>query len=916
MKHFGIPRAVFFAAMLLIVPLLGCEGDTGPAGRAGTSTGTVTGSVTIDSPGAPADGEPLEGVEVTPDPDPEGAAATTDANGNYSLTLPTGNYALTFEKNNFTTLATSVSALAGQTTTADAALAPTSGVIVEAVDDVSAQPGEAVDLSVTTEILDGSTAPTFLWEQAGSVAVTILNAATATPTVILPGLEAYRTELFRVIDEPPITADELPPNVPVPEEPFPAGLQDRFGVQGVNPFALEEAGLVKLKVTVTTSSGSFEDEVEIHTGLPWKTQAGIRTVPVDVPVLLHGKEQPAYDWQLTAAPTGSSLALGSTAFTNASSQNPDFTPDAVGIYEVSEINNGTPAATLDIFAGEWVGVITGQDVDGRPLWDDGCKFCHNDTIAPDNFTPWKDSGHAEIFKDNLNGSFYSTSCFVCHTVGFNTDASNSGVDDQPDYQTFLDLNLFFAADPDNWKNLFTPVFNVPDTGRLTNIQCENCHGPQSTGAASAHGAGNPPGEPRVSISSDVCGVCHGEPLRHARFQQWQLSGHANYELAIDEGVDEDTGFARSCVLCHTANGFIEWSKLDFNPDSATEDAVIAAVNSSVVVSLEDEIHPQTCPACHNPHNPGSESGDPSNATVRVSGSTSELRAGFTAAGVGRGAVCMTCHNTRRGLRNDQDAFVFPGARSPHAGAQTDVLMGQNAYFVDVGVRSPHSFLTDTCATCHMEATPPPDLLAYNLGGTNHTFFASIDICADCHISIEGEDIQAAVEAELSSIGDVIEDAVETMVNTRLGVGFSNGITLDNAENVDTEVSSDVVIPAGNTITADGFGSSGGRQSIEITTAGTTYLVQLRRIEITESGEEVFEVDCPGDPPVCNETTEQAQIAVKAGWNWLLVDDDKSRGVHNPRYVFNVLGETLSALKVTDFALVNTCTPDIIADTCI
>ncbi len=67
---------------------------------------------------------------------------------------------------------------------------------------------------------------------------------------------------------------------------------------------------------------------------------------------------------------------------------------------------------------------------------------------------------------------------------------------------------------------------------MSNIQCENCHGPQVGGA---HLPRNPEGTPRVSLSSDVCATCHGEPLRHARFQQWQLSPHANYELAIDEG---------------------------------------------------------------------------------------------------------------------------------------------------------------------------------------------------------------------------------------------------------------------------------------------------------------------------------------------------------------------------------------------
>ena len=44
-----------------------------------------------------------------------------------------------------------------------------------------------------------------------------------------------------------------------------------------------------------------------------------------------------------------------------------------------------------------------------------------------------------------------------------------------------------------------------------------------------------------------------------------------------------------------------------------------------------------------------------------------------------------------------------------------------------------------------DLTPPPDVLSYNQGGTNHTFRASKEICATCHevdkgrygISLEG-----------------------------------------------------------------------------------------------------------------------------------------------------------------------------------
>jgi len=31
-----------------------------------------------------------------------------------------------------------------------------------------------------------------------------------------------------------------------------------------------------------------------------------------------------------------------------------------------------------------------------------CTICHNDAIAPDKFTPWAQTGHAEIFTNNLS----------------------------------------------------------------------------------------------------------------------------------------------------------------------------------------------------------------------------------------------------------------------------------------------------------------------------------------------------------------------------------------------------------------------------------------------------------------------------------------------------------------------------------
>ena len=93
--------------------------------------------------------------------------------------------------------------------------------------------------------------------------------------------------------EPPITEDQLPPNVPLPEGEFPGGLQDRFHVVGLNPFVLEETGAIALQLQVSTTSGNYYAHVDLHTGLPWKPTASIRSVPIGVPVLLHARPRPA-----------------------------------------------------------------------------------------------------------------------------------------------------------------------------------------------------------------------------------------------------------------------------------------------------------------------------------------------------------------------------------------------------------------------------------------------------------------------------------------------------------------------------------------------------------------------------------------------------------------------------------------------
>jgi hypothetical protein len=799
----------------------------------------------------------------------------TDTSGSYGEDVPVGDYSVSYTAQHFQPSSETITLLPRVDTTLDVALTPVTPVRVTAIVAGDAVPGASLTATANVEIFDGSTLESYAWAQANNVAVGIDPPDAASTTVTLPERMTFKEQVFLHLAEPPISEDQLPPNIHLPEGGFVGGIPNRFHLVSVDPYALEEAGLVVLKLTVTTSSGEYSDDAAVHTALPWRPATGVHNVPVGLPVLLHARDHvdedgdglndetaadtTAYDWVLIP-PDGSAAELVDPA-----SQNPDFTPDVAGLYtlEVTDTTQapGTDVITIATYAGTWRGVVTGQDENGRPLAED-CTGCHSGNFAPDKFTPWAQSGHAEIFTNNLNTStHYGENCFACHTVGFEPGTDNGGIDEASDYGDFLAGGLLNNPG-DNWTQVLS---EFPNTAQLANIQCENCHGPQSSDA-------HRKGDSRIELGSGVCGSCHGEPLRHARFQQWQLSGHSNYELAVDEG---DSG---NCSRCHTANGFLAWLPvlLGDEPGDPT---------GNVTVSWSaDETHPQTCVTCHDPHNPGSTTGINTNATVRISGDTPPLIAGFTAIGVGRGAMCMTCHNSRRGLRNDDTYDDIAGtsetARAPHGSAQADVLMGENAYLVETGLRGNHSFVTDSCVNCHMEQTAPPDLLSYNLGGTNHTFFASPEICSNCHgDAFDAEGVQSGVDANLAALESAIAEAMLALMTEQIDAGNS------------IDLGGQAVVEDPAEILGIAFGETRGRQAITVTLEGGATVGPLR----------VSDVDVVD--PMANVLGMLYDFAdarlIKSGWNWNLIHNDSSRGVHNPSFTFGVLDASIDALVALD-----------------
>jgi hypothetical protein len=180
-----------------------------------------------------------------------------------------------------------------------------------------------------------------------------------------------------------------------------------------------------------------------------------------------------------------------------------------------------------------------------------------------------------------------------------------------------------------------------------------------------------------------------------------------------------------------------------------------------------------------------------------------------------------------------------------------------------------------CVACHMVKTPPPDLLAYQAGGTNHTFFAAKDVCVECHGElVDASGVQNVVEPALEELKGLIEDALLAFMSDQIDAG--NKIDLDGT-----------VITDMADIDSIDFTEVHGRQGLSITLADSTVLdLRMSDIHVLDATDT--------DLGELYSLTDEA--LPKAGWNYFLVHGDGSLGVHNPGFVFNVLEASNNAVS--------------------
>ncbi len=139
-----------------------------------------------------------------------------------------------------------------------------------------------------------------------------------------------------------------------------------------------------------------------------------------------------------------------------------------------------------------------------------------------------------------------------------------------------------------------------------------------------------------------------------------------------------------------------------------------------------------CPTCHDPHS----------GHLRKAPTVADTLAnGFKYTVGGKGMSCMNCHKARRNAKSFAVTSVSSAFWGPHYGVESDVLLGQNAAEFGIPFISGNhkNAVIDGCVQCHMVATVDTGNVNRDKVG-QHSFrllneatgYEHVESCKDCH----------------------------------------------------------------------------------------------------------------------------------------------------------------------------------------
>jgi len=556
-----------------------------------------------------------------------------------------------------------------------------------------------------------------------------------------------------------------------------------------------------------------------------------------------GKKFTTPTWTLTRKPSGSVTTIGATKdIRNDSTQVAAFTPDKVGAYEIT-VTDGSFSTTVTFNAAKYLGyqntMVNGVDTKLS------CKTCHSTVVAK-----FEKTNHATMFTRAMNGTpglsgpadHYSVNCIGCHTTG--NDKNPTAINDGFDDLTFTYPTVLAAGGFDKLVTQF------PDAMKRANIQCESCHGP-----AGGHLGATSDFRIQATYDADVCAVCHDSGTKHIFPEQWDASWHSG-------ATSYPTGAGReSCVRCHTGAGFAQYAKGVLSTDPY----------------FDVSYSPISCSGCHDPHDVTNAKQLRKIVSETYVPNTVDPKVGVYAKveGAGLGSFCINCHQSRAEANASLLATSISSRFGPHYGPQGDILLSRN--MLELGgiklLKTDHIGATaDACVRCHMYSANAIVGTTVNQWG-GHSFSMSKFkkdaqgnfVIGPDHRRVKAEDnMEACAQCHGATFGGSFGDARFFMSGK--GDHDNDGLV----EGLNDEVYGMV----------------------------NKVMTELGKIAGSTFSPEYGQYDKAGKFiafPVPKTTWTKNQLS--AYWNAITAHNDKSGGIHNPKYIITAMKGAMSVLGI-------------------